>query len=250
MSTPQTAPSAHFEIRYLINGELALRLRDYVREYLDFEEWCVGQPDFSAPVETLYLDSPDLRLFWDTVARPDNHLQLRVRRLHGAHNGPVTLEIKRRCVEGVRKEKALLTLPGMETLLGGELPEHDPLLRNSSGAMFTIEHFWELMQKFNARPCLRVTYAREGYVNDDGTIAVNFDRGVSAESRAKPLLKRPLASHWRMPRGQVVLELKFRDRFPEWFREMTETFDLSPTDVCKYRAGLDGLGANPGAPRE
>jgi len=44
----------------------------------------------------------------------------------------------------------------------------------------------------------------------------------------------------------VILELKFRERFPHWFREMTETFNLIQTDVCKYRTALGALGANPG----
>ena len=36
----------------------------------------------------------------------------------------------------------------------------------------------------------------------------------------------------------VILELKFTDRFPEWFAEMVRVFNLQPSGAAKYVDGL------------
>ena len=247
MSAHSTSPAGHHELRYLISEETALRLRDFVREYLEMDEWCVGRPQYSLLIETLYLDSPGLKLFWDTVTRPEDHLQLRLRYHRESPGAPVTIEIKRCHLDGVTKEKANLSPASAEMLLGGELPERDPLLRQTSHGIFTAGHFWELMQSLQAGPSLRASYRRESYVSDDRRIEVNFDRALQARPCQFAEATPHLAGHWENPHGRVILELKFSDRFPLWFQDMAETFNLSQTDVCKYRTALSGLGVNPDA---
>ena len=38
--------------------------------------------------------------------------------------------------------------------------------------------------------------------------------------------------------GQAVLELKFISRYPQWFREMVQTFHIMQTDAAKYTGGV------------
>ena len=56
-----------FELKYLITEESALMVRDFVRSYLDFDEYSVGKPNYSYPVHSLYLDSDRLQLYWETI---------------------------------------------------------------------------------------------------------------------------------------------------------------------------------------
>lgn len=247
MSAHQAHPPGHYELRYLIDEETALRLRDFVGEYLELEEQCVGRPGYATNVESLYLDSPDLKLFWQTIARPERHQQLRLRSYRDAPGGPVTLEIKHFHADGVTKEQVELSPSGAKMLLDGELPGHDPLLEQQPNGLFTAEHFWALMQGLQAHPIIRVTYARESYVTCDRSSTVNFDRALAARLCPDRNVARSLADHWQMAKDQVICELKFTERFPKWFREMAETFNLIRTDVCKYRTALSALGANPEA---
>jgi len=59
--------ASRFEQKYLINEETALRLREFVRSYLDLDENGVGRPDYSYPVHSLYLDSPASTMYWQTI---------------------------------------------------------------------------------------------------------------------------------------------------------------------------------------
>src|SRR6266478_882465 len=56
-----------FELKYLIPEETALLVRDFVRSYLQMDEYSVGRPNYSYPVHSLYLDSQQLKLYWDTI---------------------------------------------------------------------------------------------------------------------------------------------------------------------------------------
>jgi hypothetical protein len=40
----------------------------------------------------------------------------------------------------------------------------------------------------------------------------------------------------------VILELKFTDRFPDWFRDLTRVFDLMQYSAAKYAEGVTLLG--------
>src|SRR5213594_4241209 len=100
-----------FELKYLVNEETALMVRDFVRSYLDFDEYSVGKPNYSYPVHSLYVDSDDLKLYWATINGDKNRFKLRLRFYNNHPDTPVFFEIKRRlngCIlkqrGGVRKD--------------------------------------------------------------------------------------------------------------------------------------------------
>jgi DNA-directed RNA polymerase specialized sigma subunit len=68
-----------FELKYLINEEMALKVRDFVRCYMDFDEYSVGKPNYSYAVHSVYLDSDDLKMYWDTINGVKNRFKLRMR---------------------------------------------------------------------------------------------------------------------------------------------------------------------------
>ena len=43
-------------------------------------------------------------------------------------------------------------------------------------------------------------------------------------------------------RGFVILELKYTDRFPNWFRELVRMADTMQTGAAKYVSGINLLG--------
>jgi hypothetical protein len=68
-----------FELKYLISEDTALMVRDFVKSYLDFDEYSVGKPNYSYPVHSLYLDSDALQLYWETINGNKNRYKLRLR---------------------------------------------------------------------------------------------------------------------------------------------------------------------------
>ena len=59
-----------FEVKYLVEEDMARALRQFVRCYLGPDEFAANAVDCAYPVHSLYLDSPDLTLYAATAVRP------------------------------------------------------------------------------------------------------------------------------------------------------------------------------------
>src|SRR4026207_2059128 len=94
-----------FELKYLINEEHALMAREFVRSYLDFDEYSVGKPNYSYPVHSLYLDSDDLKLYWETINGIKNRANLRLRYYDTNPKSPVFFEINRPMNNRILKQR-------------------------------------------------------------------------------------------------------------------------------------------------
>jgi len=85
-----------YELKYVIPEQKALAIRDFLRCYLDVDNNCLGQPDLSYSVHSLYLDSPGMALYHSTINGDKNRFKLRIRFYNEREDTPVFLEIKRR----------------------------------------------------------------------------------------------------------------------------------------------------------
>ena len=52
-----------WELKYVIPEELALAVREFVRSYLEIDEYGAGRPNLSYMIHNLYLDSRDLAIY-------------------------------------------------------------------------------------------------------------------------------------------------------------------------------------------
>ena len=95
-----------FELKYLVNEDVALAMRDFVRSYLVPDEFASKSADFSYPNHSLYLDSDDLRIYWDVINGNKNRYKLRLRYYDDNPAAPVFFEIKRRSDNAILKEAA------------------------------------------------------------------------------------------------------------------------------------------------
>lgn len=66
--------ASRFELKYIIPEHVARALRDFVAGYLDIDEFGATQPNFSYPVHSLYLDSPNLSTFHWTINGDKNRI--------------------------------------------------------------------------------------------------------------------------------------------------------------------------------
>mgnify|MGYP003302831020 FL=1 len=85
-----------YEHKYIIRENVALAVRDFVSSYLELDSFGATQPNKSYPVHSLYLDSPDLRLYQTTINGDKNRYKLRIRFYEDRPKAPVFFEIKRR----------------------------------------------------------------------------------------------------------------------------------------------------------
>ena len=233
-----------YELKYLINEEKALRIRDFVRSYLDLDEYCAEQPNFSYPTLSLYLDSDALDTYWHTINGNRNRFKLRLRYYDDHPNTPVFFEIKRRENNVILKDRGGVRKEAVRLLLSGHMPERQHLLQPGDEQQFVaVQRFCQLMLDVHARPKMHIAYLREAYeCPDNNGVRLTFDRSVeSAPMPRADLVARSKEAHSVFGRT-VILELKFTARYPKWFRELVETFHLMQAGAAKFAEGIFSKG--------
>jgi hypothetical protein len=235
--------TTRFELKYRVHAQVALQMREFVRGYLVPDEFSAGKPDNSYHNHSIYLDSDDLRLYWDVLNSNKNRYKLRLRYYDDNPASPVFFEIKRRMDNAILKKRCAVRREVVQQLLAGQLPEEKHLFSPSPKSFDAIREFCHLKEDLRASPKTHVTYRREAWVSvADNSARVSFDRDVCSAPNfsGEPTTK---IENFVMPFApDVILELKFTGRFPNWFREMTEMFGTVQVGAAKYADGVDRLG--------
>jgi VTC domain len=232
-----------FELKYLVTEDVALAMRDFVRSYLVPDEFASKSSDFSYPNHSLYLDSDDLRIYWDVVNGNKNRYKLRLRYYDDNPAAPVFFEIKRRSDNAILKERGAVRRQFVAGLLAGQLPEPGHLVSNHPKHLTALQHFCRLMHDSAAKPKTHVCYMREAWMSAaDNSVRVTFDREVCSAPHTEPVVTTHMENPVMPWDKLVILELKFTTRFPNWFFEMVRLFNAMQCGVAKYAEGVALLG--------
>jgi hypothetical protein len=232
-----------FELKYRLTEELAPQVREFVSSYLELDENGVGKPDYSYPVHSLYLDSDTLTTYWATVNGDRNRFKLRLRFYNDDPASPVFFEIKRRVDNVIFKQRAGVRKAAVPGLLAGQWPASEHLLSDESKQGTAIQRFLELMQGLGASPKVHVGYQREAWIDPRGShVRVTFDRHVQAEAAPTAQFHTDMVHPVQTFGRQVILELKFTNFFPLWFRALVERFDLVRAGAAKYCEAVERIG--------
>jgi hypothetical protein len=224
-----------FERKYFITERQAMEIREFVKRYLVPDKFSEGRPDYSYPVHSLYLDSNDLMTYWATVHCEKTRFKLRVRFYDDQPDSPLFFEIKRRENECILKQRGAGHRWAGSLLLAGQLPAPEHLVTGKPHHLAALQRFCHLMHRLNARPTVHVGYLREAWISPQGnSVRVTIDRQVRGEPRREAVFttrfNRPVYTFGQ----QRVLELKFTDRFPDWFMDLVRQFNLLQTGAPKY----------------
>ncbi len=231
-----------FELKYLVSEETALLVRDFVRSYLDFDEYSVGKPNYSYPVHSLYLDSNDLKLYWTTINGDKNRYKLRLRYYSTHADAPVFFEIKRRLNNCIMKQRGGVRQDCVPLLLRGYLPQAEHLVSKAPNQLVALQTFCNLAQQIHAVPKVHIYYMREAYVSDDDQVRVTMDRKVYGDANLAYTIKTEQERPALCFPNYVILELKFTNRFPDWFRELVRVFGVMQCGAAKYCESVQGVG--------
>ena len=239
MSGHAQLQSSRYELKYLVSEALAWKVREFFRPYVSPDPFTAAADDPSGYlVCSLYLDSPRLDLYDQTCKGAKNRFKLRVRIYDDDESSPAFVEIKRRDDRVIRKKRAALTREGASRILLGEAPSTRFFHKASAAscrAYEALQEFCRLRDQLRARGCTYVLYQREAYGSPGSNkVRVTFDRCLEGgEHVANTALSLPERRTVSTVDG-VVLELKFTGRFPNWMRDLVQTFGLEATSVAKY----------------
>lgn len=225
-------PSIRFEIKYRIPPQLADEMAHHLVRYMQADEYGEGG-SARYPVHSLYLDSPDFRLYRDTAEGAFSRFKLRARCYNFQPARSVFLEVKTRHGEAMTKSRALASVEESTQLMAGAGTD-----REDAG----LRAFATARDNLRARPVAWITYDRAAYVGGERSLVrITFDSDVRAALPTHDLSEPP--TWYALPEvvGLVVLEIKYTGSYPAWVAETVRRFGLHRQSMSKYRQGIDAL---------
>lgn len=223
-----------FEAKYRVTELQAHAIRSYIAPFVFPDR--LGGPDGAYPVNSMYLDSLDRKLYRGSIQGEKNRVKLRIRSYTQSPSDHTFVEIKRRTDQIISKQRGIVPKPLLTAFLcgeSGELPDTSPLVNDP----IALQNFLRLMSAYNAKPCAMVRYDREAYVGRSGNgVRITFDRRLTALSCPEyhPDIWR-FDDRWTAVNGVgTILEIKFNYAFPEWVHDLVERFSLQRESVSKY----------------
>jgi hypothetical protein len=237
--TPESTFFSRYECKYLVDPRVVPQIREFLRSFTEPDEFAALREGYRYPICSLYLDSPELKLYLQTVGGEKDRFKLRVRTYSDDPDAPAFFEVKRKLNAIVHKRRAGLDREKALRLLS----EH----RLDPGGLGTSDHqdaeyFRNHVEFVAARPVVRVKYLREAYqgldnepvritLDTDLMHAVTFDHDLSHER-----------GRWvSTPLDGVIVEIKFTERYPWWVQELVRAFGLTQRAVPKYVMSIDHM---------
>jgi len=226
-----------FEYKYLIDSATARKVSGFARSFLSRDEHARADMGWSYPTHSVYLDGPGLPLYRASTDGHKNRYKLRVRFYDADRSRPIFFEIKRRVHDAIIKERALVHHERGLSILKGQTPHREDLVKpNDPEQWHSLRRFADMRDSIQAEPRALVSYEREAWVKPgDDHVRMTFDRrltGGAYRGKLEPASEfhcPPLA-----PGAEVILELKFTERFPTWFSDMAQSLNLQRRSMAKY----------------
>ena len=242
---PDKLQGQRYEQKYVIREDVAFGVRDFVGSYLALDEFGATQTNYSYPVHSLYLDSDNLTLYRNTINGDKNRYKLRLRFYDSLSDAPVFFEIKRRCDNVISKARGAVKRDAVESLLGGNLPSSSQMVSSNPRQLIALQEFCRHMTFIQAKPKAHVAYLREAWMHpNDNSVRITMDREVRCCPEPTARLRSDMQNPVLVFGDQVVLELKFTSRFPNWFRELVRIYGLMQCGAAKYVDGVSLIGTH------
>jgi SPX domain protein involved in polyphosphate accumulation len=242
MSQDHRLQQQRFELKYQIDEKITASLRDFVRCYLELDEYGVGRPNMAYPVHSIYFDSDDLVTHRATINGTKNRFKLRLRYYDDKPNTPVFFEVKSRVDNCILKQRCGIRREAVPLVAAGQLPAPEDMISREPRHLKAIQYFNFLQHLINARPKVHNHYMREAWVSPNAnSVRVTFDRNVMIEPYSKTQAVVAMDHPVRVF-PCTILELKFTGRYPDWFKELVRVFNLMQFSSAKYSEGVAIMG--------
>jgi len=229
------------EYKFLVDRATAGAVRAAIRPFCTLDPFAAGSPARSYAIETLYLDTAGLSLFWANDHEQVDRVKMRARRYPDAPGSPVFLEVKRRVNDVIHKTRGRVAPAAWAGLLADPGAPIPAAVTGKDRA--AVERFLALHRTLHLRPFTVVRYQREPWVSTiDDYARVTFDTWIQARS-VDALSFESEGHRWRalddaiLQRTHdslVVLELKFTRHVPLWLVNVVRSHGLVRGAYSKY----------------
>lgn len=218
------------EFKYRISEAAAAEVVRSITPFMRPDAYAGVRPGKGYRLASLYLDTPDLRLFRQTVAGEKIRFKLRIRTYSDEVDAPVYFEIKRRVDQILMKKRAQVERSAIRRLLQGGAPR-----ASDTADLDNLAEFLRLTAEIGAAPVTRVRYRREAFECVLGEpLRITLDRNLAFVPTTNDNVSLNGAG-WRKAKiDGVILEIKFTGRHPQWLERMARRLELGRLSIPKY----------------
>lgn len=235
-----TQLGSRYECKYLLSPMVVPEVREFIQPFMVPDRFAALRENHRYPICSLYLDSPDLLLYQQTVGGEKNRFKLRVRTYSDDPSKPLFFEVKRKINNIVQKRRARIDREDGLQFLSERLDGFG--FSTISTPATELDHFAGHMELAGARPLVRVRYMREAYESRGGDpVRVTLDTELMHCVTFKTELSHNHGRWVSTPVDGTILELKFTERFPSWIRDLVQVFGLKQQPVPKYVWSVDHM---------
>jgi len=233
-----TTLACRYELKYLITESTAVAIERYVADYLPIDHYSKLQPEDFYPIVSLYMDSPEMRLFYESMTGVLNRFKLRIRGYSDDPSYPKFFEIKRRANTVIIKSRARARTEDVAAIIGGR---YIPPATDNPKDIQALKMFQLYMFSINARPAVLIRYMRKAYEGTtENRVRITFDKDICYNTTNEPVVRLG-GSGWQknnVSLNGVILEIKFTGRFPAWLSRMAELFNIRQRSMSKYASSI------------
>ena len=229
-----------YEFKYVVPESQIDQLREAIRPFVELDPYAEAMDANEYTVRSVYYDTSRFDYYFEKIDGYKVRKKIRVRGYNQkTGDDKVFMEIKRKLKEPIEKDRERLTFEVMKRLLAGEgssaygdgLDDH-----GVNGAGKFLFHVY----RNNLKPVILVIYEREAFYDSyNNDIRITIDKNL--HSIAYPSIDDLYSEGNAIPaiKGNFILEVKFRDRFPGWLRQVVGRMGLIKRSASKYVFCID-----------
>ncbi|GIN70576.1 transporter [Bacillus sp. J14TS2] len=191
-------------------------------------------------ITTLYFESPDNRIYFETKNKLRFRQKLRLRIYDDTNlDGNAFFEIKQKHKKVVNKRRMVLPLSEAYRYLSGETPESLEDYMTSNLQVFReIDHYRTL---YELRPEMVVSYDRHALHHiEDPDLRVTFDLNLRCRNHDLQIEHGPFGEHF-IAQNLVVLEVKVSHSIPLWLTRILQDLRCEQRSASKFCTSLECL---------
>src|SRR3989344_3829565 len=216
------------EYKYLLTPAQARLVKSALLPHVYFDPFCLNFPDHKYPVSSIYFDSIDRLTFYEKLDGLQNRKKIRARYYYSSKSNlcSLFLEWKHKIGNITYKDRTKLTLLQYHQL------SHQKFLafmRNQSN--FNKISVLEIM-KNKLLPMTHIYFKREAFFAKNWPhLRINFDTQTQMKHN---LNFSEFSSGVAILPSQIILEVKFLGKIPQWLHAIIVLYGLTHIAFSKY----------------
>ncbi len=221
-----------FEFKYQLPREVADKIRFFLKKKMLLDPYLqlTGQEYYW--VTSLYFDSPNMKSFYEKIHGAKARRKFRVRAYADQFDSvqEYFLEIKRKYDMTVVKDRMVFGVDDLDAFVTARLDHKNEVAKVDKKVW---EEYVRAHTLFGLQPMVQVRYKREPFIGKrDSKIRITFDYDIEScleqhrdfEDAYTPILDSEV----------VIMEVKFNNLLPAWFRDILYEYQLNREPYSKY----------------